>query len=122
MQDIFHKWASDLEIGDSGDLRLTADADMVTQRICRRLITNPGHYIWHVDYGGGLAEFVGSPTDAKSIEALIRTQLSLETVIPATPSPQVKVALVNPATGFVQATILYSDPTTGSSVQLNVST
>jgi phage baseplate assembly protein W len=76
MDDIFLTWAGDLSVGSTGDLALVAGSDMTNQRVCRRLLTNGGDYIWQLDYGGGLARFVGTPADPADIEAVIRTQLS----------------------------------------------
>ena len=76
MYDIFHQWGSDLTVSSSGDLAISAGSDTVSQRVYRRLLTNPGDYIWNLDYGGGFAQFVGTPTNNTDIEAVIRTQLA----------------------------------------------
>ena len=122
MPDIFHEWGSDLSVGSRGDLALATAADAINQRVCRRLLTNAGEYLWNLDYGGGLAKFVGTPADTVEIEAVVRTQLSLETLVPNTPAPQINVDVLNAAAGYVVATITYSDPTTASPVQFHVST
>ena len=57
MSDISHQWGSDLSIGPTGDFALVSGAILGQQRVLRRLLTNPGDYIWHPDYGAGLAEF-----------------------------------------------------------------
>lgn len=122
MYDIFHEWGGDLVVGSGGDLALASGSAVVSQRVCRRLLTNPGGYIWNLDYGGGLAQFVGLPAKTADIEAVIMNQLLLETAVPTTPAPQVTTTVVDAATGFVVANITYSDPASQQSVTLNVST
>jgi phage baseplate assembly protein W len=122
MFDLFHEWASDLTIGSQGDLCLVNGTDMINQRICRRLLTNEGEYLWNLEYGGGLAKSVGSPVNSTGLEALIRTQLEFEEAIPTAPAPQIRVQLLNPTTGYVLTTIAYADPSTGAPVKINIST
>jgi hypothetical protein len=120
MYDIFHEWGGDLAIGSGGDLAIAADTTAINQRICRRLLTNPGDYIWNVAYGGGLAQFVGLPANRVDIEAVIMNQLLLETAIPSTPVPQVTTTVIDPAIGKVGVDIIYADPGSQRSVMLNV--
>jgi hypothetical protein len=122
MYDIYHEWGSDLLVGSGGDLALASGSAVVNQRICRRLLTNPGDYIWNLDYGGGLAQFVGLPAKPADIEAVVTTQLLLETAVPTTPAPQVTTTVVDAANGSVVANITYADPTSQQPVTLNVNT
>jgi hypothetical protein len=122
MFDIFHEWGSDLTAGSGGDLAQSTGSDTVNQRVCRRLLTNAGDYVWNLDYGGGLGQFVGKPANAADIEATVRTQLALETAVPTTPAPHISTAVVDAANGYVVATITYADPTSMAPVQINVST
>jgi len=122
MNDIFHEWGSDLVIGSGGDLALSTGSDMVNQRVCRRLLTNAGDYIWNLDYGGGLAQFVGKPANPAEIAAIVGTQLALESAVPTTPAPQVSANVIDAANGYVVATITYADPSSMAPIQLNVST
>jgi phage baseplate assembly protein W len=121
MIDILLNWGGDLGVGNTGDLALVAGSDTTNQRVCRRLLTNPGDYLWQLDYGGGLAQFVGTPAAPSDIESVVRTQLALETAVSASPAPQVSATLADAANGYVVADITYSDASSGSSVQLNVS-
>ena len=121
MYDVFHEWGGDLAIGNGGDLALATGADMVSQRVCRRLLTNPGEYLWNLDYGGGLAQFVGLPAKAADIEAVIASQLLLEAAVPTTPAPQVTTTVADVTNGFVIASITYADPASDRSVSINVS-
>jgi hypothetical protein len=122
MYDIFHEWGNDLVVGSGGDLALSTGSDTTSQRVFRRLLTNPGDYIWNLDYGGGLGQFVGIPAYPADIEGIISTQLALETAVPTTPAPQVTASIVDAANGYVAATITYADPSSMAPVQLNVST
>ena len=122
MYDIFHQWGGDLVVGASGDLAVSTGSDTISQRIYRRLLTNVGDYIWNLDYGGGLSQFVGQPENGADIKAVVRTQLALENAVPATPAPQVSIGLVDPANGSIIASISYTDPNSLMPVQINVST
>jgi hypothetical protein len=122
MYDLFHDWGGDLLVGTSGDLALATGSDVINQRIYRRLLTNPGDYLWNLDYGGGLAQFVGLPAKPTDIEAVILNQLLLETAIPATPVPQVTSTIDDATNGSVAANIVYADPTSQQSISLTVAT
>ena len=61
MYDIFHEWGADLAAGSSGDIALASGTDLISQRVCRRLLTNAGDYLWNLEYGAGLAQFIGQP-------------------------------------------------------------
>jgi phage baseplate assembly protein W len=121
MYDIFHEWGADLAVGSGGDIALASGSDVISQRVCRRLLTNPGDYLWNLDYGAGLARFIGQPARSAEIEAVITSQLSLETAIPTNPAPQVTTTAVDVANGYVVANIIYVDPTSQNAVTLNVS-
>src|SRR6201999_2397048 len=97
-------------------------SQIINQRICRRLLTNPGDYIWNLNYGGGLGQFLGVPANNADIEAVILNQLHLETAVPTTPTPQVTTTIADVANGYVVANITYADANTQQSVTLNVST
>ena len=51
------------------------------QRVLRRLLTSPGDYIWQLDYGAGLARFIGQPVNPLQIKAVIRSQIFKEAAV-----------------------------------------
>lgn len=121
MNDIFLEWGGDVGVGSTGDLAIVTGSDTTTQRVERRLLTNPGDYIWQLDYGGGLGQFVGTPAQPADIELVVRTQLALETAVVTSPAPQVSASVTDPANGYVVANITYTDASAVASSQLVVS-
>ena len=121
MYDIFLEWGSDLVAGSGGDIALSTGPATISQRVCRRLLTNPGDYIWNLGYGGGLGQFVGIPAQAPTIEAVVRAQLLLDRAVPSTPAPLVSARLNDTANGYVTATITYADPATLAPILFTVS-
>lgn len=122
MFDVLHNWGADLSVGNGGDLALVTGAEVTSERIQRRLLTNPGDYLWHLEYGGGLAQFIGRPAVSPKIEAVIRTQLALEPTVAPIPAPLVSARLVDSANGYVVANITYTDQTSALPVQINITT
>jgi phage baseplate assembly protein W len=121
MNDIFLEWGGDLATGSGGDLAVAVNSDMQRQRVCRRLLTNAGDYLWNPDYGGGLGRFVGSPASAADIEAVVRSQLALEAAVPQSPAPVVATSIADRASGYVVTNIAYADPAGTGQVNFNVS-
>lgn len=118
MIDLYHYFGSDLSVGPTGDLAITFGTQFGQQRIVRRLLTNPGDYIWHNDYGGGVGRMIGTPTNALAIQGIIRGQISKEAAVSPTPTPIVTVQATN--TGTVTANIQYADADTGDNQVLTV--
>ena len=88
---IISNWGADLSIGPNGDLLVaSAEAD-VQARIVRRLLTNPGDYIWHTDYGAGLGTYVGETYSSRFIEGRINNQLQLESLVETSPAPAIHI-------------------------------
>ena len=113
--DIGHQWGADLELGPTGDLGIVVSSVAGSQRILRRLLTNPGDYIWNLGYGAGLARFVGQPTPAGQIAAIIRSQLSEERVVARYPEPVVTMAKDNGGKpGAFNASISYHESASGT--------
>lgn len=110
--DLTQWYGNDLSVAASGDLLSVNDPTLTEQRLIRRLLTQPGSYIWHPEYGAGLAQYIGQPASAKTIEAVIRAQLKLEKSVSASPTPQVTVT--SNTNGVTVATIVYWNSSTGT--------
>ena len=120
LNDVNHWVGGDITVSPTGDLGL-ASADLRTQqRIVRRLVSNPGDYIFHTDYGAGLPQKIGETLDVPALRGLIRAQILQEAGVAQSPEPQVDVAAI---TGGVSVRILYSSAITREpvSLQFNVS-
>jgi hypothetical protein len=120
MPDLAHLWGNDLSLSSTGDLA-TADTPIVTQqRVLRRLLTNPGDYIWSLDYGAGLANFVGLPGATPAIGAAIRGQIFKEAAVAQTPAPVIDLQ-PNQA-GDLYVSVSYADAATGTTQTLAFTT
>lgn len=106
MNDLYCYWGSDLTASATGDLLPVDTTIRGQQRILRRLLTNPGDYIFHPEYGAGLPRFVGSVADPQKIRALIRGQVLLEDSVAKTPEPDVSLQFIP---GGISVTIKYAD-------------
>jgi hypothetical protein len=106
MVDLYHNIDNDLVVSPTGDLQGVDGLTLGTQRVLRRLLTPPGTYLWHPDYGGGLSAYVGRTLDAEALSAVIRNQLALEPAVAQDPAP---VITMTPITDGVVVTIAYVD-------------
>lgn len=120
MADIFLEWNTDIAIDANGDLLLSDGRDQSNQRVIRRLLTNPGDYVWNLSYGGGLALAVGAPINAARIEATARQQLAMEASISASPPPLVNVNLIDQARGAFSVDISYTAGSTGGPAKVSI--
>ncbi len=122
MPDLSHQWGADLSVGSTGDLAVAMGAALGQQRVLRRLLTNPGEYIWQLDYGAGLARFIGQPANPLQIQALIRSQIFKESAVARTPEPIIDVS-ISPggAAGTVYVYIRYQDAGSGQTQVLSFS-
>lgn len=89
--DIDHEFGGDVGLSATGDLATVSGSVRSAQRVYRRLLTNPGDYLWHLEYGAGLPRKVGTLIDVAEISALIRTQMALEPSVAQTPPPVIAV-------------------------------
>ena len=117
-EDLAHWFGQDLNVAASGDLLTVDGTSKGTQRILRRLLTNPGDYIWHPNYGAGLASKIGQPFDAASCEALVKAQIFLEPSVARSPAPSITVTQI---TNGLFVSIQYTDSDTGTIVPLSFS-
>lgn len=119
MADIFHSFGVDLASSPTGDIATAAGPVLGQQRVLKRLLTNPGDYIWQPDYGAGLAQFVGQPAATQRIRATIRSQIFKEAAVARTPEPVIDVSFDSAGTVYVH--IRYADATTGQTQLLSFS-
>jgi hypothetical protein len=118
MADLAHLIGSDLEITDNGNVVLSYDEEEGQERVLRRLLSNPGSYYFHLDYGAGLAQFLGKTLVSARIKGVIQQQMLLEQAVLQNPPPQINI-LVN-ADQTVTATVQYVDSTTNLTSLLTV--
>lgn len=116
-----HWYGGDLFASPSGDLQLADTPTTGTQRVYRRLLTNPAlsdasgksiasaDYIWHPGYGAGVPRKVGSPGNAPAMRALIKSQMFLERAVARRPLPTISLNQIN---DLVSVTITYVDANT----------
>lgn len=122
MHDIAHQWGSDLLTSSVGDLASVSGPLLGQQRVLRRLLTNPGDYIWQLDYGAGLARFIGQPVNPLQIRAIVRSQIFKEAVVARQPEPAIDVQLApNGGSGAVYVYIRYVDADSGQTQVLSFS-
>jgi phage baseplate assembly protein W len=112
-------WGTDLSASPNGDVALTSGSALGAQRVLRRLLTNPGDYIWQLEYGAGLAQFVGQPANIAAIRATIRSQIFMEAAVARLPEPAIDVQ--SATDGSVYVSIRYVDSTSGTTQVLSFS-
>ena len=123
MADLYHYYGGDLSVSPAGDIMMASQLITGTQRIYRRLLTNPqlndvkgnpvasGDYTAHPTYGSGLPRKVGQPQNIASTSALIKGQMMLEPCVSNKPLPSVKLT---PTQQGVSAYITYTDDNTAA--------
>lgn len=117
MPDLSHAFGADLAAGPTGDLALAEGAALGRQRLLRRLLTNPGDYIWQPDYGAGLGRFVGAPAAPERIRAVVLGQVFRERAVARSPEPAVEVRA--DAEGRVVVAVRYADAASGETQALS---
>lgn len=119
MADASLAFGADFATGPSGDLAAVSGSELGRQRVLRRLLTNPGDYIWAPTYGAGLGRFVGQPTSAPRIRAVVRGQIFKEAAVARSPEPVIEVEAGRDGTTVVR--IRYADADTGETQTLGFS-
>ena len=105
MSDLNLTFSGDVAASAAGDLLTTDALTEATQRVLRRLLTNPGDYLWHPEYGAGLPARIGSALDVDELAGLVRTQMLLEDGVARDPEPQVTLT---PVPDGVKVTIRFA--------------
>jgi phage baseplate assembly protein W len=118
MPDLDMSWSGDLSLTPTGDLATVDGPALGTERVLRRLMTNLGDYIWNPTYGAGLGQYVGQPIDPAAIQALILSQMQLESAVASVPEPIILVQ--SDPTGQLYTQIRYADATTAQATALTV--
>jgi hypothetical protein len=122
MADLSHQWGTDLTIGSTGDIGIATGPLLGQQRLLRRLLTNPGDYIWQLGYGAGLARFIGQPVNPLQITAVIRSQIFKEASVARQPEPLIDVQIAPGGTsGTVYVYIRYVDADSGQTQVISFS-
>lgn len=86
-----HSWGGDITVSGTGDVAVVSLVERSKQRVLRRLLTAPGEYLSHPDYGAGLPGYVGQLAEPAKVKALVRGQMRLEATVAASPEPEVTV-------------------------------
>lgn len=120
MADVSLPWNTDVDWSVSGDLLTIDGDDMVQQRIERRLFTAVQGYVWHLDYGAGLLQKIGSTYQPGQIEAIVRGQMLLEDTVSQIPAPKIRVWADPNNSGMQIIRIDYVDAPSGRQIGLTI--
>ncbi|WP_137010157.1 phage tail protein [Aquitalea aquatilis] len=116
MNDLNHYVGGDLSLSPTGGLSTVSGVTRGKQRILRRLLTNPGDYIYEPTYGAGLGRYVGALVNIPQVTALIRGQLQMEACVAQSPAPVISVS--QPTPGTLSVGIRYTDAPSGEPTTL----
>jgi len=119
MADLALQFGGDLSVSVTGDLAVIDGTSLTQQRVLRRLLTNAGDYIWQLNYGAGLGQFVGMPAAPASIAGITKAQLLLEAAVAVSPAPAVTTSVADD--GTVTLMLRYADAPTGANSVLSFS-
>lgn len=92
LADVSHYWGQDVATGSTGDFARAQRALLSKQRVFRRLLTNPGDYLFEPTYGAGLPAMVGTLVTPAAVKAVVAKQMRLEPSVSQTPAPTIDVA------------------------------
>lgn len=118
LSDISQYFGDDLSTSNAGDLATVTGTVRGQQRVLRRLLTNPGAYIFHPNYGAGLPSYIGQTLDIGKIQALCLSQMLLEDSVSKTPTPVVTVSQSTNDFSSIDVLVQYSDAPTLTPVVL----
>lgn len=109
LQDVNHTWGEDIGVSNTGDIALVGGDDRGQQRILRRLMTNPGDYVFQTNYGAGVLQAIGSPEDKGKLVATIRAQVLLEDSVAPIPAPTTTVQAAGADFSSLAISVSYTD-------------
>lgn len=92
--DTYHYYGSDWQLSSNNDLLKTYHPEEGSQRLIRRILTVPGQYVWHPDYGVGAGQYIGnglSDRDLNRLKALIIAQIYQESFVGRTPPAEINL-------------------------------
>lgn len=112
MPDLDQLWGSDLTIAGSGDTQTVDGSKMGTQRVIRRLLSNPGDLLAHPEYGAGLRKLIGQAVPVSTIEGIVRGQIFLEAAVARSPDPV--ITITPDPSGAFGVRIEYTDASSGA--------
>lgn len=124
LSDLSHYFGSDVASSNVGGLQAIGGTVLGQQRVLRRLLTNPGDYIFHPTYGAGVQQWIGRAGGFAKLRAVIRGQMQMEGAVAPSPEPVVQVsAIAGSAGGGFAVMIAYNDAQTGrpATLSFNVS-
>ncbi|AAW62163.1 hypothetical protein [Gluconobacter oxydans] len=110
MSALSHTIGGDLVLTTGAALATVSDAEETRQKILRRLCTNPGGYLWHLDYGAGLPAMVGKAMDAGTIQSVVQQQMATESGVDQT--QPVTVTVTSTPSGLFRCDVSYTDSQT----------
>lgn len=120
LADFDHYIGGDISASSAGGVSMATGTLRGQQRVLRRLLTNPGDYIFEPDYGAGLPQWIGRNADLAKLRALISGQMALEPSVAPNPAPQIDLSqIANADGGGFAVAIAYTDATTGQPVTLS---
>ena len=119
ISDLSHFFGGDLSPGITGDLAPASGTIRGQQRVLRRLLTNPGDYVFQPTYGAGLPQWIGRTLDVGKVSALIRSHILLEDTVARTPPPVITVTALAADQTALAVRIAYNDAATSTPVVLS---
>ncbi len=119
MPDASLNWNADFALTPAGDLALADGDNLVKQRLIRRLFTVARGSVFHLEYGAGLPQKVGSTLNPHAVGAIVRAQLALEASVASSPPARVEIAAQR--AGLQTIFISYTDALTAQHVSLALS-
>lgn len=115
-------FGNDLSLTTQGDIATSDNEELAEEAIVRRLLTNPGTYFWHPEYGAGIGRFIGEALSTGNFDAIkniVTSQILLESTVAQSPRP--KVDFTSLGGGILQCDIVYYNAITKNPVSISFS-